>query len=229
MSWLAAGAPAAVIPEEEGDYCSECGQLFVGRAVAPAGKESAHPWWAWSLIALGAALMITFGLSAWQAAHERAAMQDLLPQSARENRLEGLSVQLAALRAGAPPGTVDRYLFAKQQLDRALVEMKFALAMVLLGFSFVARRFAQRGADRRLSSSDAITRPALLEPVLRSLLKGWALVETVALAGFRLLTVAFLYLLSERMVEGQPPTWDVLQETLDRVIQVVAKLPDLVR
>jgi hypothetical protein len=65
--------------------------------------------------------------------------------------------------------------------------------------------------------------------VLRALFEGWALVETLAVSFGRLLAVAFLYLLVQHLKAGDPPSWDVLHETLDRLIQVVFSLPGLVR
>jgi hypothetical protein len=53
--------------------------------------------------------------------------------------------------------------------------------------------------------------------------------ESIVLAAFRLSSVAFLYLLIARLGAGAPPNWDVVQETLDRVIQILIKLPDLAR
>jgi hypothetical protein len=68
-----------------------------------------------------------------------------------------------------------------------------------------------------------------LDAARRMLLKGWGLAETVSLSAFRLMSVTFLYLLVGRASAGEPPTWDVLQDTLDRSIWIVTKLPELLR
>jgi hypothetical protein len=209
--------PIGVAEAEEAGFCGECGQPLVGQAAARVWKEAEVSWWVWVLIALGVVLLLSYGLSAWQIAQEPAAVRNLLSDhSASEVLLEGPSVRRAALRA-------------EDQLTPALDGIGFGLMTIVLGVSLVARRSARRRAAGRLSPNSASPPTVLLAPIFRALFKGWALAETVALAAFRLSTIAFLYLLSARLVAGEPPTLDVVQETLDRVIRILATLPDLVR
>jgi hypothetical protein len=53
------------------------------------------------------------------------------------------------------------------------------------------------------------------------------LVELVLLSATRLMAVAFLYVLGTRISVSGPPTWDVVQEALDQLIQFAIRLPDL--
>jgi hypothetical protein len=208
--------------DREAPFCTECGRLFTGRTTELTWNGAAHPWWAWVLIALGATLTFTFGLEAWQSARERAATQEILRGlPAWETRLEGPSVQRAALQTEAPPGPVDRYLVAEHHLDRAVVETAVALTTVVLGIGLLARRSVERRGARHSTANGDDKLPALFDPVRHILLEGWVLAETLALSAFRLLTVAFLYLLIVRVSSGETPTLSVVQETLDRLIIIV--------
>src|SRR5438552_1618210 len=63
-----ASSPETVARTDDDDFCPECGQPLVGTVRLPTWAVSASPWWAWALIALGAALTIVFGATAWSAA-----------------------------------------------------------------------------------------------------------------------------------------------------------------
>jgi hypothetical protein len=213
-------------PAEDHGFCPECGQLLVGRASGPTWSEPAHPWWAWGLVALGAALTIVFGLSALSFARERAAAEEILrglPTS--EVRLEGPSSQRAALQSEGPPGVVNRYLAAEQHLERARNEALFGVAVLILGISLLARPSARRAATGRVRITG---HSAQLDSVVHTLVKGWEMTEIIALSALRLVIIAFLGLLIVRVGSGNAPTWDVVEETLDRVIEIVARLPELV-
>jgi hypothetical protein len=114
-------------------------------------------------------------------------------------------------------------------MNNALNETGFAIAVALLGISLVARPAARRRRDGRLSTPVAGIRPTPLDSIHHALLNGWALVETLAVAAFQLLTMAFLYFLGGSIGAGAPPTLDVLHGSLDRVIDMVTRIPDLVR
>ena len=175
------------------------------------------------LIVFGAAFVATFGLGAWQADRERSAIQDTqqgLP--ATEIRLEGPSVQRAA-----PIGVVDRYDTAERQLSRSLVKVGFGLATATLGIAILARWLAERRRARHGQERGSTVGSTPRDCALRTLLRAWALAEVAALSVFRLMTIAFLYLLGMRISVGEPPTWDVLQKTFDRLIQIAVMLPDL--
>jgi hypothetical protein len=217
---------SSVSPTEDRAFCPECGQLLDGRASGPAWSETARPWWAWGLVALGAALTIVFGLSALSSARERAAAEEILRGlPASEARLEGPSSQRAALQSQGPPGVVDRYIAAEQHLNRARNEAFCGVAVLVLGISLLARPSARRAATERVRITRHSTQ---LDSVVRALLKGWGITEIIALSAFRLVTVAFLGLLIARVGSGNAPTWDVVEETLDRVVEIVVRLPELV-
>jgi hypothetical protein len=218
---------SSVPPTEDRPFCPECGQLLAGRASGLTWSEPAHPWWGWGLVALGAALTIVFGLSALSSARERAAAAGILQGlPASEARLEGPSSQRAALQGQGPPGVVDRYLAAEQHLNRARNEGLFGVAVLILGISLLARPSVRRAATERVRSTRQSTQ---LDSVVHAVLKGWGMTEIIALSAFRLVTVAFLGLLIARVGSGNAPTWDVVEETLGRVVEIVARLPELAR
>src|SRR5207244_3409766 len=104
----------------------------------PTWAVSASPWWAWALVALGAALTIVFGATAWAAAQERATDEQTLRTLPTWEMLgEGPSVRQAALRSQAPAGVVDRYLASADPMNHALVDTGFGLTTLLLGISIL--------------------------------------------------------------------------------------------
>jgi hypothetical protein len=217
-------------PDEEGYFCAACGQVLDARVTHSTWNGNPQPWWAWALIAIGAGLTIVFGLAALSSAQDRAASQEILRSlPASEYRLEGPSSRRAALQNQGPPGIVDRYLTAERRLERARREAGFGLAVLLLGISLRARQSARFATTGRGDAPSRSKSAASLDPFRCALLDGWALAEIVALSAFRLIAVTFLYLLIARTASGTPPTWDVVQETLDRVIAIIAGLTEMVR
>ncbi len=217
-------------PAEEAVCCVQCGHPFEGRATVLTWPGTANLGWAWFLIGVGAVLTVAFGLVAWQADRERSAAEEILPGlPASMIAIEGPSVRRAVLKGGAPPGAVDRYFAAEHRLSRALVDVRFTLAMVGFGIALLARQSVQRQWPGRVSENRETNLRAPIDSTRRRLLEGWSLAETVALSAVRLTTVTFLYVLIARVSTGEPPTWDVAQDTLDRLIQIVTRIPELIR
>jgi hypothetical protein len=100
------------------------------------------------------------------------------------------------------------------------------VAVLVLGVSLVARPSARRAVTERVRIARHSTQ---LDSVVHTLVKGWEMTEIIALSAFWLVTVTFLYLLIGRVGSGIPPTWEVLQEAYDRVIEIVVKLLELIR
>jgi hypothetical protein len=147
--------------------------------------------------------------------------------SAWPSRLEGPSSRPSARYLEVPLGAIDRYQVAAQGFERARRKAGLGLATLLLGVSLLIRRSAQFGALGRSATVGRSQLAGLLDPFLRALFDGWALTETVALAASRLIAVTFLYLLIQRTTLDTPPTWDVVQETLDRVVAIITRLMEL--
>jgi hypothetical protein len=219
----------SVSPAEDHGFCPECGQILAGRASDPTWPEPARPWWAWGLVAIGATLTVVFGLSVLSAAWERAASAGILrilPVS--ENRIEGPSSLWAALQNEGWTEILNHYLAAELRLERARSEAGLGLATLILGISLLARRSMQRATAGRVRTTRTARPSTWVDSVFHPLIDGWGLAETIALSTFRRVAVTFLYLLVGRVGSGDPPTLDVLRETFDRVIEIVAKLSELV-
>jgi hypothetical protein len=215
-------------PDEQGYFCGECGQLLDARATPPTWAGNAQPWWAWALVTLGAALTIVFGLTALSSAREQASSEAIWRSlSAWPSRLEGPSSRQSALYLEVPLGAIDRYQVATQGFERARDEASLGLAALLLGVSLLVRRSAQQGATGYRAMFGSSRSDGLLGPCRRALFAGWALTETVALSAFRLIAMTFLYLLIARTTLDAPPTWNTIQETLDRVTAIIVRLTEL--
>jgi hypothetical protein len=213
----------------ENPFCGECGQPIGTPAAHFTWRASPHAWWAWGLIVFGVALAVTFALGAWQVSRERSATQEILQGSpAADASLEGPSVQRKLLASAAPAGTADPSDAAEHQLNRYLVDSGFGLTMAVLGIAVLARRSVQDWLARRSQASGLGAGVSPGDSVLRTLLEVWTLVELILLSAIRLMAVALLYLLGTQITTSGPPTWNVIQATLDQLIQIVVGLPNQV-
>lgn len=178
--------------------CPTCGQWLETETSTPSWQPKRHPWWPWALVVVGLYVVGFFG-----------------------SGLRGLSpAQVFATWSTAQIGMKPEVLRYSYNLDlwakvtHQLEGLALGGAAVVVGLGAVALRKRDPASTRHGG-------------VVETLVTAWLLAERVSLSAFRLLLViACLVALSE-IVQGQPPTWDVVNVAIDRTLDVVVAVVDV--
>jgi hypothetical protein len=218
----------AVTNTETNWLCVECGQPLVGRSVT-IPTRTPYPWWSWLLVALGVALVALYAPGVEQAQREQALTRPVL-QSLPEwgTHLEGRSSQQTGLEAHGALDFETRYLAAEREVNRDGPVAMFGVGLIVVGSCVLSRKWVlnHRSSDGQIGAGGESN--ALASTITRGLLDAWAVAETLAMSAVYLIAFACGYLVVGRILAGQPPTLEVMQETLETVLQAVSEVRTLV-
>jgi hypothetical protein len=213
-------------------FCPECGQFLPAhRSEATLSRGQGFSTWPLALLIVGAYLAVVFGSRVWityQTLVDTRALEQGLAASASGSvtRPLGADVRIAQAAGAAHLPEIDAAV--NRELARSISALALGLVTIFVGLAALARPKLLRLAIQRRSARGAgLVSGRELEAPLS--LKAWAFAEGIYLSAYRILLIACGYFAASRLVQGDPPSWQLVNQALDRALDVVLALPGMLR
>jgi hypothetical protein len=183
------------------------------------------PWWAAVLVVVGLYLVVGHAWPAWRAeqglvlVHQQLADVANCPDSGRIGVECGETTRLLNVEASAD--LLQAYAVGSQTFHEELLRAEFGAAALLLGAVVVAQHVIARRIGK--GSASPGSRFAGLPDGSPGIFRGpWSLVESVFAAVVLVLSVGWGFTLFARILSGAPPSLDLLDQSLNQILDVAA-------
>jgi hypothetical protein len=203
---------------DTGGYCPECGQPLGRLLRASCHRATARGWWPGILAALGLYLAVAFGLEARSAQRLAVVRFEDLRQAAPwcvlPTGVDPRCSDLAAARGLDPLlARLARYAEPEREARRDLAIAIVGVVATLAGIAAATRPLAHAPKGERGSS---------WARVLRSTRDVLALGANAMVPGAQLLLAASCSLAIARLLQGAPPSGELVAWSVQRTIELVA-------
>ena len=186
-------------------FCAECGQLTdppIRDIVRQSSQE--RRVWPWLTVALGAYLVVTFGLGGWKAS------EMIMTSHEAIRAASWLEADLAADVAGY-----------RERMDRDFVIAAVGLVAIFVGLSAWLRALILRPIDRGGAQTPIPAAGELRARLANGAVVAWTFGEAVVMSVFQSVVVIASCLTIVRAGQGEPLTWRLPADALGRAIDLI--------
>jgi hypothetical protein len=211
-------------------FCPECGQLMRAHQFDPTwSRAQRSSFWPCVLLIVGVCLAVTFGsraLTSYRSVVDTRALQQGLTASTSASATGTSNPDVRLAQAADAARLREISGGATRQLDREALACALGLATIVVGLGALARPKVLRRAEQRLAPKGADLfsgRDAGIPPAL----KAWTFAESVYMSAVRVFLVVCICLTASRLIQGDPPSWILVDQALNRALDVVIAISSM--